>query len=116
MRKKKNKILSKKSKFLVKKYLDDLDTDLDGIWDELNNDPYKAKKYGEGKVSSFEIKGLIDAFAMVSEWPSGEGYDVSIETKQGSKKDSHWKTKRLSIHLDELECVLRAINDLNIKR
>lgn len=94
------------SRDLVFKYLQDLDDDIDT---DLG---YRAVKYGEGKVSSFEIKGLVNSFAMVSEWPSREGYDISVETKLG--KNLGYGTKRISLHLDELECVLRAINDLNL--
>lgn len=103
---KKNK-LHPLTKALVKKYLDDLDGGLE------DSDGYKATKFGEGRVSSFEIKGLINSFAMVAEWPTGEGYDISIETALG--KNLGWETKKISIHLDELECVLRAINDLDKK-
>lgn len=97
---------NKFSKKYIKKYLKGID-----IMPDIGD--YKAKKFGESKSVSFEIKGLVHTFVQTTEWTNGEGYDVSIETETTK---GNWQTKTLSIHLDELECVLRGMHFLNKKQ
>ena len=76
------------------------------------NNYYRAKKYGEGKVVAFEINGLTDSFCQIAEWTNGEGYDVSFQTKTNEKIDL-WEDKRISLHTDELDVFLACLNEFN---
>lgn len=66
---------------------------------------YKPQHFGNSKVTSYEISGIIDSFCMCSEWPSGEGFDFSFTTKGNSDKS-------ISLHSDELEIMLACLNKL----
>jgi hypothetical protein len=72
---------------------------------------YKATKFGESKGVSYQIDGLIKSFCQVTEWPNGEGYDFSFETKLG--EGLGYQNKSISLHLDEMECMFRGLIDLN---
>ena len=74
------------------------------------NDYYSPKKFGEGKTICFEIDGLSKSFCQVTEWTNGEGYDISFQTISHAKLKI-WEDKRISLHTDELECMLACLND-----
>lgn len=76
---------------------------------ELDNEEYKPKKFGTGKVTSFTMKGLLDCFCMAAEWPNGEGYDFSLHETSDNSDNSD---KKISLHRDELKIMLACLNDL----
>jgi hypothetical protein len=53
------------------------------------------------------MQGLVDTFCKVTEWSNGEGFDISFETKT----DNDYQTKRIDVHVDELECLFACLND-----
>lgn len=67
------------------------------------NDYYHAKLFGEARTVAYEIDGLAKSYCQLTEWPSGEGYDISFDT---GKED----TKRLSLHTDELDVLFACLN------
>lgn len=74
-------------------------------------DGYSPKKFGEYKSVEFEIDGLVKSFCKVTKWSNGEGFDISFET-QVNTKTGIWKDKKIDLHLDELDCLLAALNEL----
>lgn len=73
---------------------------------EING--YLPKKFGESRSVEYQIDGLVDTFCKVTEWSNGEGFDISFETKS----TNGWQTKRIDVHVDELECLFACFNDL----
>lgn len=73
-----------------------------------DNGYYGAKKIGEARSVEYEIDGLTGSFCKVTEWANGEGYDIGFQSKSGEA----WEDKRISLHVDELECLITALNDL----
>ena len=67
------------------------------------NDYYHAKLFGESRAVGYDIDGLMKSYCQLTEWPSGEGYDVSFDT---DKED----TKRISLHTDELDVLFACLN------
>ena len=74
-----------------------------------SNSTYEPVKFGESKSVVFQMKGMSDTFCQVTEWANGEGFDVSIQTKQ----KYGWDEKQISLHSDELECLLAGLNFFN---
>lgn len=68
------------------------------------NEVYGPKYFGEAKSVEYEIDGLVHSFCKVTEWSNGEGFDIGFET--------NLKDKSISIHLDELECLLMCLDHL----
>lgn len=69
-----------------------------------NGSDYLPKKFGESKSVEYEFKGLCDVFCKVTAWSNGEGFDISFETGKISK--------RIDLHIEELETLLYCLNDL----
>lgn len=69
---------------------------------------YLPKLWGEGKVVAFTCRGLVDSYVEVSTWPSGEGYDLKINFKNGSGYDE----KHISLHEEELEAFFYCLEHL----
>lgn len=69
------------------------------------NDYYGPKKFGEARSVEYSIDGLVNCFCKVSAWSNGEGYDIAVKTYKG-------KDQSISLHTDELDCVLHCLNDL----
>jgi len=72
---------------------------------EING--YLPKKFGTSRSVEYQMQGLVDTFCKVTEWSNGEGFDISFETKT----DNGYQTKRIDVHVDELECLFACLND-----
>ena len=72
--------------------------------DVITDDHYRPKKFGESRSVEYELKGLVDVFCKVTKWSNGEGYDISFETDQ--------RSKRIDLHIDELDTLFYCLNDL----
>jgi hypothetical protein len=59
-------------------------------------------------------EGLLDVDIHFSEWWNGEGYDLSISSKDGMIEDSVAEEIDLSMHIDELHALVRLALNLNI--
>lgn len=57
------------------------------------------------KAVCVEMKSLCKSMITITPWLSGEGYDISIDGEKGDH--SH-----ISIHVDELEGILRGLKHL----
>lgn len=66
------------------------------------NDFYKAKLFGEGKTVEYEIDRLVKSYCKLTEWVNGEGYDISFDT-------NNEETKKISLHTDEIDCLLASL-------
>ena len=77
--------------------------------ESVENDYYMPKFFGESKSVEHEINGLTKVYSKVTEWSNGEGYDISFET-QTNAKTKEWESKSISLHLDELDCLLAGLN------
>jgi hypothetical protein len=86
------KLLSKIGRFLVKQNEE-----------AVKEEYYMPKLFGEGKTVEYEIDGLAKSFCKVTEWTSGEGYDISFDTEKQ-------ETKRIDLHTDEIEVFLACLN------
>lgn len=71
-------------------------------------DGYAPKKFGESRSVEFEINGLVESFCKVTEWANGEGLDITFQ----SKTNNGWSDKRIDLHLDELDCLFAALDEL----
>ena len=89
----------KKSK--IKKHL--VKTEEEAIKEEY----YKPKKFGEGKTVEYEIDGMRKSYCKLTEWVNGEGYDISFESEVSKGK---WESKRIDIHIDELDTLFSCLN------
>jgi hypothetical protein len=92
---------------MKKKTKKKIKTSLDRIKSEtLAMEGYQPKLFGTGRVVAYETKGLINTFCMMAEWPNGEGFDFSFDTD----KD---QPKRISLHVDEIETMLRCLEHMD---
>ena len=66
------------------------------------NDYYQAKLFGEGKTVEYTIDGLAKSHCKLTEWVNGEGYDISFDT-------NNEETKNISLHTDEIDCLLACL-------
>jgi hypothetical protein len=72
---------------------------------------YAPKKFGESRSVEYECDGLVQTFCKVTEWASGEGYDISIDSKVNIKTPEY-TNKRIELHVDELETFFYCLKDL----
>lgn len=72
-------------------------------------DGYAPKKLSESRSVEFEINGLVESLCKVTEWANGEGFDIFFQ----SKTNNGWSDKkRIDLHLDELDCLFAALDEL----
>ena len=71
--------------------------------DAVKNDYYIPKKFGESKSVEYEIDRLTKSFCKVTEWSNGEGYDISFDTEKQ-------QTKKIDLHIDEIDVFLACLN------
>ena len=76
--------------------------------DAIKEDYYRPKKFGISKSVEYEIDGLMKSFCKLTEWANGEGYDISFESEVSKDK---WETKRIELHLDEIDVFLACLNN-----
>jgi len=74
--------------------------------ENISNDYYQAKLFGEAKSVEYSIDGLCKSYCKLTEWANGEGYDISFE----SKSSSNWEQKSISLHTDEIDTLLASLN------
>ena len=84
----------------IKKYLEKQEKE------NVSNDYYRAKLFGEAKSVEYSIDGLLTSYCKLTEWANGEGYDISFE----SKTNSVWEQKSMSLHTDELDVLFACLN------
>ena len=84
----------------IKKFLD--------YWksENIKNDYYRPRLYGEARSVEYECNGLIDTFCKVTQWSNGEGYDISFDTGKE-------QPKVISLHTDEIDVFLECLNHFN---
>jgi hypothetical protein len=54
-----------------------------------------------------ESKGIYENTCMCTQWPNGEGFDLSWFGKDGSQE------KKISLHDSEIETMLECLNKIN---
>lgn len=86
------KLLSKIGRFLIKQNEE-----------AIKEEYYMPKLFGEGKTVEYQIDGLTKSICKVTQWSNGEGYDVSFDTEKQP-------TKRIDLHIDELDVFLACLN------
>lgn len=77
----------------------------------IKEDYYRPKLFGKSKSVTYEIDGLAKSYCSITAWANGEGFDISFQT-QANTKTGDWEDKRISIHTDELDCMLAGLNHL----
>ena len=70
-----------------------------------------AKKFGDQKGVTYEMDLLTHTYCSVTNWASGEGFDINWQTESNITTHT-WEDKRVSLHTTELECMLACLNDL----
>ena len=89
----------------IKKYLKRINEEA------IKKEYYMPKLFGESKSVEYEIDSLAKSYCKVTQWANGEGYDISFQT-QSNTKTGDWENKSISLHTDELDCLLASLNHL----
>jgi hypothetical protein len=79
--------------------------------DIKENDYYYPQKFGESRSVEYQLDGMVKTFCKVTEWSSGEGYDISFITNHNSEDNSPEKSS-IELHIDEIQTLLYCLDGL----
>ena len=75
--------------------------------ENVSNDYYQAKLFGEAKSVEYSIDGLCKSYCKLTEWSNGEGYDINFQSEYVKGK---FEDKSISLHTDEIDVLLASLN------